>query len=58
MAWSLSNPHGTPAQASPPAGEPTAEEPTYDSCFDDLNVVLSQSMQQPDPDPNLKAAGE
>ena len=58
MAWSLANPHGTPAQASPPAGEPTAEEPTYDSCFDDLNVVLSQSMQQPDPDPNLEPPGE
>ena len=32
------------------------EEPTYDSCFDDLNVILSQSIQEPDPDPNLDSS--
>jgi hypothetical protein len=52
--------HGT----SEPSPEELAEaeavdgEPTFDSCFDDLNLVLSQSMQQPDPDPNLGCAGE
>ena len=38
--------------------EAETDEPTYDSCFDDLNQVLSQSMRQPDPDPNLESAGQ
>jgi hypothetical protein len=32
------------------------DEPNYDSCFDDLNQVLSQSMEQPDPDPFLESS--
>lgn len=40
-----------------PAEEMADEEPTYDSCFDDISVVLSQTIQQLDPDPNLEAAG-
>src|SRR4051794_26948993 len=35
------------------AHEAASEEPTYDSCFDDLNVILARSIEQPDPDPNL-----
>lgn len=40
-----------------PTEELLDEEPTYDSCFDDLSVVLSQTVHQLDPDPNLEAAG-
>jgi hypothetical protein len=53
--------HGTPGSSdhlASQAGEAEAEEPTYDSCFDDLNLVLSQSMKEPDPDPNLGSAGD
>lgn len=48
---------GSSEHLANPAGESEPEEPTYDSCFDDLNVVLSQSMEEPDPDPNLEAPG-
>jgi hypothetical protein len=37
--------------------QPPVEEPTYDSCFDDLNLILSESIKQPDPDPNLESTG-
>ncbi len=46
-----------PVPVPAPAEELVDEEPTYDSCFDDLSVVLSQTIQQLDPDPNLEAAG-
>lgn len=49
-------PAPTPAPFSTPAEEPASEEPTYDSCFDDLSVVLAQTIQQPDPDPNLESS--
>jgi hypothetical protein len=57
LARAVSGVHATPGQASSPLEDPMTEEPTYDSCFDDLNVVLSQSMQEPDPDPNLESSG-
>ena len=41
----------------PPDAPIIEEAPNYDSCFDDLNVILSQSIQQPDPDPNLESSG-
>jgi hypothetical protein len=40
------------------SGDPNSDGPNHDSCFDDLDVVLSESMQQPDPDPNLGTAEE
>ncbi|MHB1556121.1 MAG: hypothetical protein ACYC61_01445 [Isosphaeraceae bacterium] len=46
-----------PVPIPAPAEELVDEEPTYDSCFDDISVVLSQTIQQLDPDPNLEAAG-
>lgn len=52
-ARSVSESHASPGQTPLPIEDPTRSEPVYDSCFDDLNVLLSQSMQQPDPDPNL-----
>jgi hypothetical protein len=61
LARSLAGAHGIPDPPStgpPGEAEAEAEEPTFDSCFDDLNVVLSQSMEQPDPDPNLGSAAE
>jgi hypothetical protein len=48
--------HRPPAQESSP-GDAADDEPPYDSCFDDLNMILSQSIQQPDPDPNLESSG-
>ncbi len=45
-----------PGHGADPASGPADEEPTYDSCFDDLNLILSQSIQKPDPDPNLDSA--
>ena len=56
-ARAVSGLHAAPGQASSPGEEPATDEPNYDSCFDDLNVVLSQSMQEPDPDPNLESSG-
>jgi hypothetical protein len=53
--------HGVPGPSEHLAdqrSDPESEEPSYDSCFDDLNMVLSQSMEQPDPDPNLESEGE
>jgi hypothetical protein len=53
--------HGVPGASEPlanPLSDPESDEPNYDSCFDDLNQVLSQSMEQPDPDPNLESASE
>ncbi len=47
------NPYTPPGHAADPGSGPADEEPTYDSCFDDLNMILSQSIQKPDPDPNL-----
>ncbi len=49
--------HRPPGHESPSVEVPATDEPTYDSCFDDLNVILSQSIQQPDPDPNLESSG-
>ena len=57
LARRMPNPHGIPAPTSAPVRSLRTEEPSYDSCFDDLNLVLSQSMQQPDPDPNLESSG-
>jgi hypothetical protein len=47
------NPYMPADHGADPGSGPAAEEPTYDSCFDDLNMILSQSIQEPDPDPNL-----
>ncbi len=62
VARPLPGNHGTsefpaerPAESQDEAGD---EGLTFDSCFDDLNLELSQLMQQPDPDPNLGSAGE
>jgi hypothetical protein len=44
--------------AVPPSSardEAESEEPNFDSCFDEMNVILSQSIEQPDPDPNLES---
>ncbi len=49
-------PFRSPAH-EPPPGDLPADESTHDSCFDDLNLILSQSIQQPDPDPNLESSG-
>ena len=38
-----------------PMDETAPEEPSYESGFDDLNVILWQSIEQPDPDPNLES---
>src|SRR5262245_8338414 len=42
-----------PASGAAPPEEPSPEEATYDSCFDDVTLVLSQSIEEPRPDPNL-----
>jgi hypothetical protein len=34
------------------------DETAYDSCHDDLDMVLSESIEKPDPDPNLEPASE
>jgi hypothetical protein len=44
--------------APPPTDETQSQGPTYDSCFDDLNMILSQSIEQPDPDPNLESSAQ
>jgi hypothetical protein len=49
------NPYAPPGHEADPGSDAADEEPTYDSCFDDLNVILSQSIQKPDPDPNLES---
>ena len=46
------NPYHSPSSGTGPDEEAT----TYDSCFDDLNLLLSQSIQKPDPDPNLESS--
>jgi hypothetical protein len=43
---------------SEPRDDSSAQEPSHDSCFDELNLLLSQSIQQPDPDPNLQSPSE
>jgi hypothetical protein len=58
LPWATPDVDDMPDRVSSESGDPDSEEPTYDSCFDDLNVVLSESMQQPDPDPNLGTAAE
>jgi hypothetical protein len=50
--------HAAPGQGVQPRQQPGAQEPDYDSCFDDLNVVLSQSIDEPDPDPNLESVSD
>ncbi len=58
LARTVAGAQGAPAPFKPPQVEPAVDdEPTYDSCFDDLNAVLSQSMEEPDPDPNLVGLG-
>ena len=42
-----------PVPAAPPGDDEVGEEEPYDSFFDDLNKQLSQSMEQPAPDPAL-----
>jgi hypothetical protein len=44
------------AHSSGSADDLALDELTYDSCHDDLNQVLSQSMEQPDPDPLLESS--
>src|SRR5262249_32350075 len=41
-----------------PSEQPAGEESGFDSCFDDLGVILTKSIQQPDPDPNLESPGD
>jgi hypothetical protein len=48
--------HPGPDPQAEPGDESRSQDPPYDSCFDDLNVILSQSIEQPDPDPNLQSA--
>jgi hypothetical protein len=57
LARAVTGSHATQGHSSPAADLET-EMPNYDSCFDDLNAVLAQSINQPDPDPNLESAGE
>ena len=45
-----------PGHGAAPGSEPADDVPTYDSCFDDLNLILSQSIQEPKPDPNLDSS--
>lgn len=45
-------PHGLP-WSDPGTGD---DQPVYDSVLDDLNRVLSESMESPEPDPNLEPA--
>jgi len=48
-----------PVPAVPPEKDEVAEEQPYDSFFDDVNQKLSQSIEQPAPDPVLgPATGE
>jgi hypothetical protein len=49
--------HANPDHSSMSRDDPALDGPTYDSCVDDLDQVLSQSMQQPEPDPNLESSG-
>ncbi len=49
--------HANPDHSAESVDELGPDEASYDSCFDDLNQVLSQSMEQPDPDPNLESLG-
>lgn len=54
-------PKGAPESPEPrveSTGESAEGSPAFDSCYDDLNVVLSESIQQPDPDPNLASSVE
>jgi hypothetical protein len=48
--------YAPPGHGAAPASELADEEPSFDSCFDDLNLILSQSIQKPDPDPNLDSS--
>jgi hypothetical protein len=58
VARSIHGAAGASEQHADQRTDPESAEPTHDSCFDDLDVVLSQSMEQPDPDPNLESEGE
>jgi hypothetical protein len=43
----------TPVPSEVPEHLAESEDSPYDSCFDDLNVILDQSIQEPVPDPAL-----
>lgn len=47
------NHEAAPVPAGPPAEEEAALEEPYDSFFDDVNKKLSESIEQPAPDPAL-----
>jgi hypothetical protein len=47
------NHESTPVPAGPPPEAEAAQEEPYDSFFDDLNKKLTQSIEQPAPDPVL-----
>jgi hypothetical protein len=49
--------HANPAHSSGSRDDLSPDETSYDSCFDDVNLLLSKSMQQPEPDPYLESAG-
>ena len=44
-----------PGHGAAPGSEPADEVSTYDSS-DDLDLILSQSIQEPEPDPNLDSS--
>jgi hypothetical protein len=48
--------HPIPGEVSSSVDELVTQELTPDSSFDDVDAVLSQSLEQPDPDPNLESS--
>ncbi len=50
---------GSTSEDSPADSLGTGDDmPVYDSVLDDLNRVLSESMESPEPDPNLEPSGD
>ena len=47
-----------PVPVRPASDEAESDAPTYDSCFDDLNLLLAASINEPDPNLESAAPGE
>ena len=47
----------SPSVPAPP-NEAVADEPCYDSCFDEMNVTLSQAATEPDPALKARSSSE
>ena len=47
-----------PVPVRPASDDAESDAPTYDSCFDDLNLLLAASINEPDPNLESAAPGE